>query len=101
MADEMHLAKADNAHLDARFDEIMAELRQMNGAFAKNPDGTVDYDGHRRYHEQMIAAAEAQTEFWRELRLDIAKKGIWGLLIIVVGLIMVGISAKFGIGSVK
>jgi tetrahydromethanopterin S-methyltransferase subunit E len=49
----------------------------------------------------MIAAAEAQTEFWRELRLDIAKKGIWGLLIIVVGLIMVGISAKLGIGTVK
>jgi hypothetical protein len=101
MAEEMHLARSDNAHLDARFDEIMAELRQMNGAFAKNPDGTVDYDGHRRYHEQMIAAAEAQTEFWRELRLDIAKKGIWGLLIIVVGLIMVGISAKLGIGTVK
>jgi hypothetical protein len=79
----------------------MAELRQMNGAFAKNPDGTVDYDGHRKYHESMIEAAEAQTQFWRELRLDIAKKGVWGLLIIVVGLIMVGISAKFGIGSVK
>jgi len=101
MAEEMHLARSDNAHLDARFDEIMAELRQMNGAFAKNPDGTVDYDGHRKYHESMIEAAEAQTQFWRELRLDIAKKGVWGLLIIVVGLIMVGMSAKFGIGTVK
>ena len=99
MSEEMHLAKSDNAHLDARFDEVMTELRKMNGAFARNPDGSVDYDGHRRYHESMIAAAEAQAKFWHELRLDVAKKGIWGVLVIVVGLILVGISAKFGIAS--
>ena len=95
----VHLAKADNAHLDKRFDEVMEVLKKMNGAFATNPDGSVDYAGHRKYHEEMIAAAEAQTQFWRELRLDIAKKGVWGLLIIVVGLVMVGLSAKLGIAS--
>jgi hypothetical protein len=95
----VHLAQSDNAHIDKRFDEVMDVLQKMNGAFATNPDGSVDYAGHRRYHEEMIAAAKAQTEFWRELRLDIAKKGLWGLLIIVVGLVMVGISAKFGIAS--
>lgn len=99
MEQEVHLAKSDNAHLDKRFDEVMDALQKMNGAFATNPDGTVDYAGHRRYHEEMIAAAKAQTEFWRELRLDIAKKGLWGLLIIVVGLVMVGVSAKLGIAS--
>ena len=99
MIEEFHLAKSDNAHLDKRFDEVMDELQKMNGAFAKNPDGTVDYDGHRRYHEAMIAAATEQAKFWRELRLDIAKKGVWGLLIIVCGLVLVGLSAKLGLGA--
>lgn len=96
---EIHLAKADNEHLDKRFDEVMSELAKINSAFARNSDGTVDHLGHRKYHEAMIEAAEAQTEFWRELRLDIAKKGIWGLLVIVCGLVIVGISAKLGIPS--
>jgi hypothetical protein len=100
MADqEAHLAKTDSDHIDRRFDEVMDELSKINSAFAKNPDGTIDHAGHRQYHEAMIEAAKAQTEFWRELRLDVAKKGIWGLLVIVCGLILVGISAKLGIGA--
>lgn len=97
--DEMHLAKSDNAHLDRRFDEILTELRKINGAFAKGPDGAVDFDGHRRYHESMIAAATAQEQFWSELKLEIAKKGVWGLLVIICGLILVGVSAKLGLGT--
>lgn len=99
MSEEVHLAKSDNAHIDKRFDEVMDVLQKMNGAFAKNPDGSVDYDGHRKYHESMIAAAEAQTQFWRELKLEIAKKGVWGLLVIICGLVLVGISAKLGLGA--
>ena len=45
----------------------------------------------------MIKAARAQEEFWKELRIDIAKKGVWGLLIILVGLVLTGIAAKFGV----
>lgn len=96
----MHLAKSDNAHIDRRFDEILAELRKLNGAFPRSEDGSVDFEGHKRYHEEMIQAARAQTEFWRELRLDIAKKGVWGLLIIVCGLVLVGITAKLGISGI-
>lgn len=99
MSEEFHLAKSDNAHLDKRFDEVMETLQKMNGAFAKNPDGSVDYDGHRKYHEAMIEAAEAQTIFWRELKLEIAKKGVWGLLIVICGLILVGLSAKLGLAT--
>lgn len=99
MTEEVHLAKSDNAHIDAKFDEILIELRKINSAFAKTPDGEVDFDGHRRYHESMIAAATAQEQFWRELKLEIAKKGVWGLLTIIVGLVIVGLSAKFGIGA--
>lgn len=99
MSDEVHLAKSDNAHLDRRFDEVLDELRKINGAFARNADGSVDFDGHRKYHESMIAAAEAQTQFWNELKLEIAKKGIWGLLVIICGLVLVGLSAKLGLGG--
>lgn len=93
---ELHLSQSDNNHIDKRFDEVIAELQKINGAFARNSDGTVDFDGHRRYHESMIEAAEAQTQFWRELKLEIAKKGIWSLLVIVCGLVMIGIAAKLG-----
>lgn len=87
-------------HIEERLDELLDEMHKITGAFARNNDGSVDFDGHRRYHESMIEAAEAQTQFWRELKLEIAKKGIWGLLVIVCGLIVVGLMTKFGL-SVK
>ncbi len=99
MENEVHLGKADNAHLDKRFDEIMHELQKINGAFARNPDGSVDHDGHRQYHEAMIKAATAQEQFWNELKLEVAKKGIWSLLVIICGLVVVGVSAKLGFGK--
>ena len=98
MTEGVHLASSDNAHIDKRFDEIMDELKNISSAFAKNPDGSTDFDGHRRYHEAMIRTATAQEQFWNELKLEIAKKGVWGLLTIIVGLILVGLSAKFSIG---
>lgn len=94
---EVHLCKTDAEHLDKRLDEVMAELRNINGAFARNADGSIDHAGHRQYHESMIQAAEAQTKFWQELKLEIAKKGIWSLLIVVFGLAMLGLSAKLGL----
>jgi len=70
------------------------ELAQINAAF---PDGP---DNHRLAHQAMIKAAVAEERFWDELKLDIAKKGTWGLLIIILGLALVGIAAKFGIAQV-
>jgi len=96
---EYNFSQTDNAHLDKRFDEIMDELRKINGAFARNPDGSVDHDGHRQYHEAMIKAATAQEQFWQELKLEVAKKGIWSLLVIICGLVVVGVSAKLGLSK--
>lgn len=96
---ELHFSKTDNAYLDKRFDQVMDELQKINNAFARNPDGSVDHDGHRQYHEAMIKAATAQEQFWRELKLEVAKKGIWSLLVIICGLVVVGVSAKIGIGG--
>ena len=88
-----------NDDLNKKLDEIIDVLEGLTGAFAKNADGSVDFDGHRRYHESMIRAANAQERFWVELKLEIAKKGVWGLLVIIVGLILVGVSTKLGLGK--
>jgi hypothetical protein len=94
---EMHLAKSDNAHIDKRFDEIMVELRKINGAFPRDVDGEVDHEGHRKHHESLIRAAEAQEQFWRDIRMDVAKKGVWAAIIIVLGLLVVGLQIKLGL----
>lgn len=83
--------------IEQKLDLILAEMKSLKGAFPKNEDGTADFEGHRRYHDQLIKAAEAETEFWRELKLDIAKKGMWGLLVILCGLILAGLAAKLNI----
>ena len=84
--------------IEQKLDLILDHLTRLEGAFARNDDGSVDIDGHRRYHEAMIDAAKEQAQFWRELKLDIAKKGAWGVLVIVVGLVVVGLQSKFGLG---
>ena len=80
---------------------VMDELHQINSrlvrAFPDDEEGGPDLDGHRKYHEQMIKAAMEQERFWREMRLDLAKKGAWGLLIIILGLIITGMQLKFGL----
>lgn len=83
--------------IERKLDLILEHLTKMEGAFARNVDGSVDFDGHRRYHESMIEAAKEQAAFWKELKMDIVKKGTWGLLIVVLGLILVGVQAKFGL----
>lgn len=90
----------DETSIEHKLDLILREMRNMQSGFPKSEDGSVDYDGHRKYHEQLIKAAEAQTEFWRDLKLEIAKKGAWSLLTMLCGLVMLGISAKLGIGFV-
>lgn len=94
--EEVH-QPADNAHIDKRFDEVMAELKKINGAFATDDSGDTDFEGHRRFHEEKVRAAKAEADFWRELKLEIAKKGLWSLLVILCGLVVVGASAKLGL----
>lgn len=51
---------------------------------------------HRLYHESALRAAEAQERFWNELRLDVAKKSAWGVMMLLVGLLIVGLTTKAG-----
>lgn len=71
---------------------IMREELQRTDAF---PGG--DILAHRIAHEQMMEAAREQTKFWRELRLEVAKKGVWFLLVVIAGLVVMGVYAKLGV----
>lgn len=97
MEQEVHLARSDTSHIDNRFDELLTELKKIHGAFATGDDGTTDFEGHRRFHEEKVRAAKAEAEFWKELKMEIAKKGVWSLLVIICGLIVIGFSAKIGL----
>jgi len=83
--------KYDGLTLEQKVDEALTILDGIAYAF---PDGPA---AHRAAHEAMIKAAAAEEKFWAELRLDIAKKGLWGLLVIIAGLVLVGAATKLGI----
>lgn len=78
-----------------KIDEVLRELADIKEAF---PDGIAR---HRAAHEAMIHAKHAEEDFYRELKLDLVKKGTWGLLVLVIGLIVLGLSVKFGIAITK
>lgn len=86
-------AHAVDCPMEQKIDAILKKLEEIESGF---PDGPF---AHRMSHESMIRAAQAEERFWTEMKLDIAKKGVWGLLIVLIGLVMVGISVKLGIGA--
>lgn len=82
--------KYDGMTIEQKLDTALEILDNIAEAF---PDGPLK---HREAHEVWIAAKSAETKFWQELKLDVAKKGTWAVLVIILGLFMVGVSAKFG-----
>lgn len=66
-------------------------LEDLERAFPEGP-----YN-HRAAHEAWIEAKKAEADFWRELKLEIAKKGALGLLYLLGLLALVGAAAKLGI----
>ena len=53
--------------------EVISEI--MKAAF---PDG--DPEGHRRRHELELEELKERTEFWKKMRLELAKWGLLGFL---------------------
>lgn len=80
----------DGLTLEEKVDEALSILESLSDAF---PDGPLK---HREAHEAMIAASHAEAVFWQELKLDIVKKGTWGILVILLGLVLAGVSLKTG-----
>lgn len=70
--------------------KLTSELHELRvNAF---PNG--DVEGHKSYHEARIAAAKAEEAFWTDLKRDLAKTGIKGVLAILLGLLFTGLLVK-------
>lgn len=63
---------------DREVDEVIRRVDDLHDAF---PGG--DWDGHRRYHEAVIKKLEAREKLYQDLRTELAKKGLWGLIALV------------------
>jgi len=59
------------------------------------PNG--DPAAHRAVHDAMLEAAQEQTRFLREIKLDFAKKSLWGILMLLCGLLAAGLMIKTGL----
>jgi hypothetical protein len=74
--DQRHVENRSDNEVQARkLDEVIRRVDDLHKGF---PAG--DWEGHRRYHETLIERAEARTKFYDDLRVELAKKGIWALL---------------------
>jgi hypothetical protein len=91
------LETPEEQSIEHKLDLILVEMRHVRAAFPKDEDGEVDYDGHRKYHESLIRAAEAQEAFWNDLKKELIKKGLLGAIVIAIGLLWLGAQAKLGI----
>lgn len=84
MAQTERLQDQLNKHLNDEATAVQSLIR----ALPSKPDGTPDVDGHREYHASLIEEAKARMEFWRELRLELVRKGFWGLMGVLAFLVM-------------
>lgn len=50
--------------------------------FAKGFSGG-NWEGHRLYHEAVIKKMEGRAKLYEDLRSELAKKGMWALLVLI------------------
>lgn len=81
----------EHAALKAAFTAHVKEeqtlVKSLSSAFAKRPDGSPDFEGHEAYHSAVIAESRERALFYRELRQELIKKGVWGVVMILGALI--------------
>lgn len=80
--------KYDGLSIDEKVDQALELLEGISLAFPEGPDR------HREVHEAWMKAKKAEEAFWLEIKLEAAKKGIWGSIIILLGLILAGLTTK-------
>ncbi len=79
LRDEIDLRHVENTSVNEvqtrKLDEVIRRVDALHNGF---PNG--DVESHRRYHETLIAKAEARTAFYKDLRSDLTKKGLWAVV---------------------
>lgn len=85
------MSECRDCDIPDRVRKLEQRCEDYGQAFPSLNAGMPDLTGHRDYHERKIAATRAEEEFWRDLKMDIARKGVVGSIIIILGLISAGI----------
>lgn len=101
MPTEQHPSRWSDEALQKFYDEFVEHAKGEEAWRERFLEAFPDKDpvSHRAYHEAIMRAADEQAKFWRELRLDIAKKSVWGILLLLIGLLLAGVAVKTGIGG--
>lgn len=97
------LAEAFEAHTNdemPRIKQLVEEAMVETRTALLNAFPAGDVHAHRVAHEQMMKAAAAEQAFWDDLKKDIAKKSIWGILQILLLLVFGSALMKLGLGAV-
>lgn len=58
-------------------EEILDLLKDIGRAFPRNDFDEPDYDGHRKYHQQLIRRAVEADKDRQAAVQDVVKKGLW------------------------
>lgn len=58
-------------------EEILDLLKDISRAFPRNDFDEPDYDGHRKYHQQLIRRAIQDDKDRQSAVQDVVKKGLW------------------------
>ena len=58
-------------------DEILELLKDISRAFPRNDLDEPDYEGHRKYHQQLIRRAVEADRDRQNAVQDVVKKGLW------------------------
>lgn len=79
-------ARLGQEHAENRTDaadfkrEVREKLDELTRAFPGD-----DPEGHRQFHDALVAEALERKKFYRELRGKLLEKGIWALAVFVAG----------------
>ncbi len=68
----------------ALMDHIDEEAHAYQSVLSGFPDG--DPKAHRIYHEQLIVESQRRMQFWTEMRTELGKHTLRGLIIVIIAL---------------
>lgn len=77
----------------------MEQIRTLIESFSREafPNSPAE---HKAGHQAQIDASRAEEQFWRDIKIDMAKKSFWAIMQVLLGLLAVGLAAKLGIASI-
>ncbi|AQG98596.1 hypothetical protein A9R05_06920 [Burkholderia sp. KK1] len=82
MRDEIGQRHVENASsLEVLEKDLKVVIDRVDDLAKGFPDS--DPDGHRRAHEALIRKAEERAKFYEDLRGELAKKGVWAVLVLI------------------